>query len=987
MDIIRDGLILYLDGKTNSTIGHDPCAKTWLDRSESGNNGNVNGCTWNDDGLYFYGYTNHYVSMGEIRDNPQMTLEVIVRLDVDISQVAEGTATNAIMANYQSGGFGIQYDGSRSNCEVYINGAYRFVYGTSVIYKRIYHYTMTYDGFVLKLYENGVLVDKLEIEGSIGNPQTGTPLVLGGDPNNSGVIAGQSFKGLIKCARMYNRALTQEEVTNNYNYDVDYYSKTDITSYTTITEWDVIEDNYVQDQANFYISFGCNGYGYGSYKTNKGKAIIVIATINNYHRPFLISLDPNAVVYHGSDRNHAYGIYSYMSTIEYDGLTWFIGGGRTGSNHYWYPVEYNNVPYAGSYSSVTAMAEAVLSKLTIIYNTKELFPPQIDRIKYVKVREDDGTYSDAILLAVDALNVDFPDNENLIQKMAKKAEKAIYGDDGIHLGRKTNSEQGTNTHALGFSNSIPGDYGVAEGQNNIIYGQFGHTEGQENTIDATTEYGHAEGYKNQVNGNYGHAEGQENIVSGIGAHAEGLRNAATGDYSHAQGQNNVASGAAAAVMGEDTTAEGIASLAIGKGTIAKGNYSFVHGKYNSTKNYDRYAEIVGGGETPEAGDNIYTLDWQGNAKFKGNLTAELFNGKVTKDIKGRDLTSYVRSMTADKNILTYVTGDGTETQVELRGWENVQEKYNCIQSENQIGIGQTEKRIVTLEFRNGNESHIGNAILQSTICCFASPDIGFDHCTVKFRIQWRVSATGDWIPLNPEMYKAQVLCKGYHMINLMQPVMNIPIKELCTIEIWANCVNGAINVPEKNIQTVFYGMGINSGKTRWDGRIDASDHIGTFFIGRRNTIPPHIIFNKFEANVVPYDVTNNYLIEVLKPENEAGKDQGKIIEHIGTFSIGVRTTPTTEITFKKFNAYPKFEEVPMYYLFEYDKFIHYSLNDTYIDINNKDKVFTMNKVFTNTSTDITIDEGLSVEIPLQLDRFQKVSEIETEEDWTLNETT
>ena len=628
----------------------------------------------------------------------------------------------------------------------------------------------------------------------------------------------------------------------------------------------------------------------------------------------------------------------------------------------------------------------MLDKSGIVYSERQIHPPQTDRIKYVKAREDDGTYSDAILLAVDALNVDFPDNENLIQKMAKKAEKAIYSDNGINLGRNYSEGIGTNTNAFGFSNSIPGDYGVAEGQNNIIYGQFGHTEGQENIIDATTEYGHAEGYKNQVNGNYGHTEGQENIVSGIGAHAEGLRNAATGDYSHAQGQNNVASGVAAAVMGEDTTAEGIASLAIGKGTTAKGNYSFVHGKYNSTKNYDRYAEIVGGGETPEAGDNIYTLDWQGNAKFKGNVSAEFFNGKVTKDVKGRNLTSYIRDIKADKNILTYVTGDGDETKVELRGWENVQEKYNCIQSENQIGIGQTEKRIVTLEFKNGNES-VGNAILQSMICCFASPDIGFDHCTVKFRIQWRNSPTSDWVPLNPEMYKAQVLCKGYHMINLMQPVMNIHIKELCTIEIWANCVNGAINVPEKNIQTVFYGMGINSGKTRWDGRIDASDHIGTFSIAKNSNSKPHIIFNKFVDTLIPYDVTNNYLIEVLKPENEAGKDQGKIIEHIGTFSIGVRTTPTTEITFKKFNAYPKFEEVPMYYLFEYDKFIHYSLNDTYIDINNKDKVFTMNKVFTNTSTDITIDEGLSVEIPLQLDRFQKVSEIETEEDWTLNETT
>ena len=969
MDIIRDGLILYLDGKTNSTIGHDPGAKTWLDRSESGNNGNINGCTWNDDGLYFYGYTNHYVSMGEIRDNPQMTLEVIVRLDVDISQVAEGTATNAIMANYQSGGFGIQYSGSKSNCEVYINGAYRLLYGTSVIYKRIYHYTMTYDGFVLKFYENGVLVDKLEIEGSIANPQTGTPLVLGGDPNNSGVVAGQSFKGLIKCARMYNRALTQEEVVNNYNYDDKYYKSPKIDSaLTTITEWDVVEEGYTQNDANFRIYFGYNGYGYTSYKTNNGKAIIGLVYIGNRNRtPILISPDPNAVVYQGSDRSHStYRVYSYLTTVEYNGITWYVGGGQTGSvGNYSSSIVDNTVPYFGSYSTMQLAAEDILNnKLTILMNTKILPAPQTERIKYVKVREDDGTYSDAILLAVDALNVDFPDNENLIQKMAKKAEKAIYGDDGIHLGRKTDSEQGTNTHALGFSNSIPGDYGVAEGQNNIIYGQFGHTEGQENTIDATTEYGHAEGYKNQVNGNYGHAEGQENIVGGIGAHAEGLRNAATGDYSHAQGQNNVASGVAAAVMGEDTTAEGIASLAIGKGTTAKGNYSFVHGKYNSTKNYDRYAEIVGGGETPEAGDNIYTLDWQGNAKFKGNLTAELFNGKVTKDIKGRDLTSYVRSMTADKNILTYVTGDGTETKVELRGWENVQEKYNCIQSENQIGIGQTEKRIVTLEFRNGNESHVGNAILQSIICCFASPDIGFDHCTVKFRIQWRNSPTSDWVPLNPEMYKAQVLCKGYHMINLTQPVMNIPIKELCTIEIWANCVNGAVNVPEKNIQTVFYGMGINSGKTRWDGRIDIGDHLETItIIPKRRS--PYITF------IPPID--NGPSIHIDEPRPKLVFE-----EHLG--AVTIRSRKISPIEFSKFNAYPELLRVETRYIFSSVKWPYYTFDERYINVLDTD-LYQLRTNFNVLATKENIDSGISEKLPLELERFSKFTQIEIKEDY------
>ena len=581
----------------------------------------------------------------------------------------------------------------------------------------------------------------------------------------------------------------------------------------------------------------------------------------------------------------------------------------------------------------------------------------INRIKYVKVREEDGTYSDAILLAVDAINVDFSDGENLIQKLSKKAEKNIYSDNGINLGRKIESEQGTNTNAFGSSNSIPGDYGVSEGQNNVIYGQFGHAEGQENTIDATTEYGHAEGYKNQVNGNYSHVEGQENIVSGIGAHAEGLRNAATGDYSHAQGQNNVASGAVAAVMGEDTTAEGIASLAIGKGTTAKGNYSFVHGKYNSTKNYDRYAEIVGGGEAPEAGDNIYTLDWDGNAKFKGNVSAELFNGKATKDIKGRDLTSYIRELSAEKNVLTYVKGDGTEERVALTGWENVQEKYNSLTNENAITVGKSQREIISMEYKNAT-SHISNAIFQSMLVVYAGVDPGQTYAVVKFDIRIDdVSVDALFIP-------TETLCKGYHIINLMYPVMDIEPEILHTISVVATCTTGNIAIGQNNIKTVFYGMGINSGKTRWDGRIDIGEHLETItIIPKRRS--PYITF------IPPIDNGPSIHIDEPRPKLVFG-------EHLG--AVTIRSRQISKIKFEQFRAYPESVLIETRYIFSSVKWPYYIFDERYVNVQ-ETNLYQLRTNFNVLATKENIDSGISEKLPLELERFSKFTQIEIKEDY------
>lgn len=976
MEIIQDGLVLYLDGVKNTVDTHDDTAKVWIDKTGNGNNGTLSNCGWEETGLYFHGLNSSYVNLGEI-NYEYMTAEI--RVDIDRVFTAKGD--DYFFCNCENGGFYFCVNSlGIIEAGIYINKTYHYVTGSSTSKNKINYYSFTYDGLELILYENGIPVDKLEIEGIITSPSSGTPLTLGGNPNAKGEITDSYFKGTIYSVRLYDRALTKEEIKNNYDFDITYFARPPIVKDYEI-EWDALNANYVTDKAGYSqrcdnSSSGYSGY-YSWFRTitfNKvlfGMAGIQKDQYYDYCYGLILSLEPKASVmeYQAGNWQGAgtYQCTTYQTKIEHNGYIWYLtyAAPRTGN----YRAQFDN--YSGKligtrFTSVEAAARSMLDQSNIVYSKKQIYPPQTNRIKYVKVREDNGTYSDAILLAVDALNVDFPDNENLIQKMAKKAEKAIYGDDGIHLGRKTDSEQGTNTHALGFSNSIPGDYGVAEGQNNIIYGQFGHTEGQENTIDATTEYGHAEGYKNQVNGNYGHAEGQENTVSGIGAHAEGLRNAATGDYSHAQGQNNVASGAAAAVMGEDTTAEGIASLAIGKGTTAKGNYSFVHGKYNSTKNYDRYAEIVGGGETPEAGDNIYTLDWQGNAKFKGNLTAELFNGKVTKDIKGRNLTTYIRDLSAEKNELTLIRGDGTEKTVTLRGWQNVQEKYNSLTNENAIIVGKSPVEIITMEYMN-ETNQIGNAIFQSTIIVYADVDINQTHAIVKFDIK-----IDDLSVDNGLFIPTETLCKGYHIINLMYPVMNISLKEIHIITVDATCVTGNIAIGKNNIKTVFYGMGINSGKTRWDGRIDVSDTFEGFNINKR------LIQKSLEIGEL--FTVDNILVETQAPQ----LSDSIFRESFETFTLNKRINRKSINVNNEtlFNPVLTVAPVILFYSLNINKIGYLLFNQNYVKISSDETKFILNDLYSVLSTDYgEIGSGYLTSLDLSLiDNIKTINTIEIKEE-------
>ena len=94
-----------------------------------------------------------------------------------------------------------------------------------------------------------------------------------------------------------------------------------------------------------------------------------------------------------------------------------------------------------------------------------------------------------------------------------------------------------------------------------------------------------------------------------------------GDYAFIEGNGNSASGNSSHAEGLNTIASGVASHTEGVYTKATGNYQHVEGKYNIEDTQNRYAHIIGNGDSDNSRNNAYTLDWNGKGEYAGDVIA------------------------------------------------------------------------------------------------------------------------------------------------------------------------------------------------------------------------------------------------------------------------------------------------------------------------------------------------------------------------------
>lgn len=219
-DYTNDGMILHYDGINNVGQGdkkHDLNATTWKNLCEDTNaqhDGVLSptGITWGNDYLYFDGLDD-WVNAGVINTDYQ-TIEVVVSID------SNKNYNSCIIGDWENGGGGIAAStGKKFFSKYYINEQYYTNDNSVNMFDLIKKYvlTITYDGNRITTYINGEqLIDSTTVSGVIKS--NNTVMALGVDPQ-SNTATGHFLNGKIYSARVYNHALTADEVKQNYNTD------------------------------------------------------------------------------------------------------------------------------------------------------------------------------------------------------------------------------------------------------------------------------------------------------------------------------------------------------------------------------------------------------------------------------------------------------------------------------------------------------------------------------------------------------------------------------------------------------------------------------------------------------------------------------------------------------------------------------------------------------------------------------------------------
>ena len=183
--------------------------------SAGDNDGTIYGAQWTagkigDWALHFDG-VDDYVETDFLDHSDEVTASAWV-------SVFERNGEQDIVCNFESSGYGLLYDYGGDNkfaWVAHINGSYRFASSNTVIEQNKWYYVAaTYDGDSGYLYVDGVKqMDSFEVDGTITDPIF--PIIIGANPNPGGNFV-HHFDGIIDDVRLYDRALSGEEIRQLY---------------------------------------------------------------------------------------------------------------------------------------------------------------------------------------------------------------------------------------------------------------------------------------------------------------------------------------------------------------------------------------------------------------------------------------------------------------------------------------------------------------------------------------------------------------------------------------------------------------------------------------------------------------------------------------------------------------------------------------------------------------------------------------------------
>ena len=220
-DYVKNGLILHLDGINNTGEGHSSTSTIWNDLSGNNNNGTLKSFDYNQnsgwlDNCLLLDGIDDFVDLGDVNYN-NLTVEIVMNF-----KTLPSNYTRLLIGNFEGAGYGIEFNGDTSTMYFQIyskedNAYVKAVSDEEFKVNKMYSISGSFSGKDLNIYTNANKVSRA-LNGNITN--SALHLLIGGNPSpGNGVDSNSLVNFYVYSVRIYNRALTEEEVKNNYEVD------------------------------------------------------------------------------------------------------------------------------------------------------------------------------------------------------------------------------------------------------------------------------------------------------------------------------------------------------------------------------------------------------------------------------------------------------------------------------------------------------------------------------------------------------------------------------------------------------------------------------------------------------------------------------------------------------------------------------------------------------------------------------------------------
>ena len=218
---LPDGMIpITFDTSNNSTVVKTVYSSRIEDLSGNGTISKINGAMYNENGLVFDGVDDSVLlpeySLSSMSNG--FTFEVMI----NANSVTSTSGEIYLIGNCEVGGAAIGIYQGKFGMYVYDEVNSKYV-GTrspdALIPNRKYLLTGVFDEKSVKIYIDGKLITTTEFSGTVKEPKKNTHFFLGCNPQ-SDYCQASYYNGVMYEVRMYDRALTDKEVSDNYNGNI-----------------------------------------------------------------------------------------------------------------------------------------------------------------------------------------------------------------------------------------------------------------------------------------------------------------------------------------------------------------------------------------------------------------------------------------------------------------------------------------------------------------------------------------------------------------------------------------------------------------------------------------------------------------------------------------------------------------------------------------------------------------------------------------------